>query len=263
MESNNQAISLILSDSTITLACKSWIIFKQFGLDNAYIRHKLCNENFQPWLHHAQYPEWKIEGDENVNIYYEMWCKLTFESIYTEIYDTVSMGLGVRAKGNNVTLDNILSDLPGMLEYITQDMWNELVKLQYPSLYMYQDIENGDIDSDITYCILYGPLSLVNHNESSEVGFAHYDNIMNTLLWQMKCECNTITWHEVNFNNTIVDEENFIHNDSSYHLNSQKMSYYGRLIPHYKRRRGKNKKYSRLEEIFIDYGCKDFIAQLT
>jgi hypothetical protein len=81
-----------------------------------------------------------------------------------ERYD--DLGLGLKSKVR-IPVDDFAEECPGYLELIGEDLFDALHHLGYNSLFTYLDKHN-----ERQFCILYGPLSLINNaDEFCEVGF--------------------------------------------------------------------------------------------
>jgi hypothetical protein len=75
-----------------------------------------------------------------------------------EIKDTKDRGLGVFVRRSGVTLEEIRQVLTGPIAWVEPEEFAKLKKGKYPSLFC------GE-------CILFGPLSLVNHECGSDLRF--------------------------------------------------------------------------------------------
>ena len=88
------------------------------------------------------------------------------------------MGLGLYAN-ENTTIDELSNTLAGFLEFIDESMFQTLEILGYNSLYKFND--NNTAKKKPHWCILFGPLSLVNASTvgtytSAQVGFANVNS---------------------------------------------------------------------------------------
>ena len=174
---------LILSDATIGLECKTWILLNSVALHDDELMQQLHDGKQlwkdehtggslppgNPWYFKQ---EWFISNaktqrqQEN-----EFYCLIGFhvDSIVNSDYFSVAkyqtMGLGLMAKVNS-TVDDIAEEIPGYLEIISEALFETLQILGHNSLYKFKDTDN------IPYwCILYGPLSLVNSKPHIPIGF--------------------------------------------------------------------------------------------
>ena len=83
----------------------------------------------------------------------------TFRNSFFSVVKYPLMGLGIRNK-NRIVVNDFGDEINGYLESIDMD------QLGYNSLFTYVDSRREKL-----YCILYGPLSLCNSDQSRDVGF--------------------------------------------------------------------------------------------
>jgi hypothetical protein len=186
--------ALILCTDNVGLECKTWILMYSIGLckdiflqqiyDGEIMWNPITNEEVPEDSLWYFKPEWFNPTGKNKNK-----RKKEFTSLLSFHADSVvdsdsfrvqrfeGMGLGLMATNDN-TVVNLANDIPGYLEYIPPGLFNALALLGHKSLYQYNDIHNNT-----QYCILYGPLSLVNSKRNIPVGFSNTDPTTNTELY--------------------------------------------------------------------------------
>jgi hypothetical protein len=185
--------SLILSNNTISLECKTWILVS-IALHNDDMRERLFNgdrvwENEETADNENEHSLWYF--NENWYLSYartrhrkkrEFYTVIAFHAenaLSTDFYElssTENMGLGLFATVN-VSVDEIAEQIPGYLEYIDEPLFQTLQILGYNSLYSFRDAESNTR----RFCILYGPLSLVNSRSNIPVGFLQCDPVYHHL----------------------------------------------------------------------------------
>lgn len=207
--------ALILCFDNIGLECKTWILMYSIGLCKNDVLQRLYNgERMWDPLTNEEVPadslwyfkpEWfNPNGKNKHKRKKEFTTLLTFHADSVVNSDTFNvqcfegMGLGLIARHNN-TVVNIANEIPGYLEYIPPALFNALALLGHKSLYKYKDIHNNT-----QYCILYGPLSLVNSKKQIPVGFSNTDPTTNTELYYELVH--TISYGTIDF----VDEQNIL-----------------------------------------------------
>jgi len=90
-------------------------------------------------------------------------------------------GLGLGLKTNvRITFAALSDSVDGFLEFITEELFDQLTMLQYRSLYTY--IDPVGIRQ---FCVLFGPLSLINSSHLSRIGFSNTDDDGEELKWRM------------------------------------------------------------------------------
>ena len=173
---------LIFSNTSISLECKTWTLLN-IALHSDELRTEILEGN-QIWIDENTgggtpppgnlwyfKQEWFISNAKGKKQReHEYWSLIGFhvDSIINSDYFSVvkyqNMGLGLMATVDT-TVDDIAETIPGYLEIINEALFQTLQILGHNSLYKFKDTNN------ITFwCILYGPLSLVN-SKPVPIGF--------------------------------------------------------------------------------------------
>jgi hypothetical protein len=179
---------LILSDSSISVHLKSFVLIDAIGLRDRRLRHRLwIGESFwynvdedvdllNPWRMRG----WYLDLDSPLSISEQklhFWSLLRMHadsclhSPFFEVTEYHGMGLGLRSKVDR-WVEEIAEEIPGYLEFISHALFDALHHFGHKSLYSFKDV-----DGIQHWCILYGPLSLVNSNRNVPVGFLHCDPV--------------------------------------------------------------------------------------
>jgi hypothetical protein len=198
MERFSLAQSNILKHYKVSLECKTWIIVHT-ALKNEITREELLSiEDVDDWAAITSYNnkdndknsiwsfirEWYSPSCEDYAVqrrkYYlllKWFISETLNENHTVKY-TKAMGLGLYAN-ENTTIDELSNTMAGFLEFIDESMFQTLEILGYNSLYKFDD--NNTAKKKPHWCILFGPLSLVNASAvgtytSAQVGFANVNS---------------------------------------------------------------------------------------
>ena len=180
---------------------KSWLIFYKLGLCNTDVRNKLKYEYFCPW-NSADGENWNYlsiygncqagdcssieESERELFSMFDYWKKATLLADEFEVFDTLSMGLGVRvteqASQSAVFFRPLsLHALHGFLEVIPESLFDQLRTIGHQSLYKTYDRSSRKW----VFSILFGPLSLVNSKPDNSIGFSGLDTQLRTLIWRV------------------------------------------------------------------------------
>ena len=125
---------------------------------------------------------------------FEYWKLSTLFADEFEVFDTPSMGLGVRvieqASQSAVFFRPLsLHALHGFLEVIPESLFEELKSLGHKSLYKTYDRSLRKW----VFSILFGPLSLVNSKSNNSIGFSGLDTELRTLMWRVTYSLGMLT----------------------------------------------------------------------
>ena len=188
---------------------KSWLIFYKLGLCNTDVRNKIKYEYFCPWnsgdgenwnylsmYGNCQAGEFSSieERERELFSMFEYWKKTTLFADEFEVFNTPSMGLGVRV----IEQDSqsavffrplALHALHGFLEVIPESLFDELRTLGHQSLYKTYDRSSRKW----VFSILFGPLSLVNSEANNSIGFSGLDTELRTLIWRVTYSLGILT----------------------------------------------------------------------
>jgi len=171
---------------------KSWLIFKKHALEDDLMRSRIA-DGYKPWkfnhpafsfnLMHCSYVMGNglllTEARDEWNCYFERWFMICFRNPFVLIVRTETMGLGIVAK-IPCSFDFMSQKVDGFLEFVTFHQISGLRIANYNSLFNFID-ENGIQH----WCILFGPLSLVNSDETLvHVGLSNYDQLGKELFWE-------------------------------------------------------------------------------
>ena len=181
--------SLILSDPSISLACKTWTLLDCVVIHKMENLIALHNNNEQMWLKETENYVCEITDPKHPFFYNKEWylsemeterervrefaCLLEYhadsvvDSEFFSIGNYDNMGLGLSAKVD-ITVDQLAEEIPGYLEIISEPLFQTLQILGHKSLYKYKDTDNRSVT---LFAILYGPLSLVNSKQGVKIGF--------------------------------------------------------------------------------------------
>lgn len=178
---------LILSDPSISLECKTFLIIEVFGLRDHRLRHRLWSGDgfwydvaeedlLNPWRMRG----WFLRADSPLSLSEQklhfftllrMHADSCLHSPFFEVHEYNGMGLGLRSKVDR-WVEEMAEEIPGYLEFISHALFDTLHLFGHKSLYSFKDVD--DVHH---WCILYGPLSLVNSNRHASVGFLQCDPI--------------------------------------------------------------------------------------
>jgi hypothetical protein len=195
----------LLNTFSVSKFYKSWLIFYRCGLIDVEVRGKIKFEGYMPWNNvdpgNWNYYPWFINqvGDNNNveegkrelrGMFFLYWKRSTLWAEEFEVFDTLSMGLGIRAK---ITSEESLlffrplslHALHGFLEVVPQSLFEELRRIGHNSLYKFYERSLRKW----VFAILFGPLSLVNSRECNGIGFCGKDTELRTLVWEL-----TFSW---------------------------------------------------------------------
>jgi len=189
---------------------KSWVIFKAFGLCDNEMRARILS-GYKPWRLADQFnafsfnPQFnsevsvalsRTEQIEEWKCFMDRWALVTLFSNVFEVINTENMGLGIAAKYpcNSYQLSRVLH---GFLEFMDLATFNRLANYRYNSLYQYRD--EDDVDH---YCVLFGPLSLVN-SANVPTHFSNTDENGRDILWRLCYESYSV--------NEVIFEMNVTH----------------------------------------------------
>ena len=137
---------------------------------------------------------------------FEYWKSSTLFADEFEVFNTPSMGLGVRIieqDSQSVVFFRPLSlhALHGFLEVIPESLFEELNSLGHKSLYKTYDRTSRKW----VFSILFGPLSLVNSKSNNSIGFSGQDSQLRTLIWRLTYSFGVLTSGS-NDSNHVVDK---------------------------------------------------------
>lgn len=196
-----RAERLVVTSQDVSNLCKSWIVFRAFGLCDGFVRARILT-GFKPWRIVDQFncfsfnPQFITANDgqslslterkEQWLCFMDRWCEITLFSPEFEIVDTATMGLGIVAR-HGISVSALAEKLHGFLEFVSIVPFRRLQKNRYNSLYQYRDE-----DDNLLHCVLFGPLSLVNSNLASSVAFYNADAAGSDLCWQVRYESHTV-----------------------------------------------------------------------
>lgn len=172
---------LVFNDRDISNFCKSFVYLKAIAEKDAALRERLAN-GFRPWdlegginATFMFYPDWfdidstnrlsKPNVAREFNKFLGFHTDKTFRNDLFSVERYDDLGLGLKSKVR-IPVDDFAEECPGYLEFIGEDLFDALHHLGYNSLFTYLDKHN-----ERQFCILYGPLSLINADEFCEVGF--------------------------------------------------------------------------------------------
>ena len=194
----------LLNTFSVSKFYKSWLIFYRCGLVDVEVRGKIKFEGYMPWNNvdpgNWNYYPWFInqigdnnnveEGKRELLGMFLYWKRSTLWAEEFEVFDTLSMGLGIRAK---ITSESLLFFRPlslhalhGFLEVVPQSLFEELRRIGHNSLYKFYERSSRKW----VFAILFGPLSLVNSQEERNgIGFCGKDTELRTLVWEL-----TFSW---------------------------------------------------------------------
>lgn len=171
---------------------KSWIVFKACALNDDVMRGRI-ESGFKPWktnhgdfsfdVTHCAYNRDDVDSlkecRDEWNCFMERWYAVCFKNPYFAVVKTESMGLGVVCK-RVCSFELMSQKLDGFLEFVSFPQFSSLRFGSYNSVFNFID-ENGIQH----WCILFGPLALVNSDESKvHVGFSNYDMLGKELFWE-------------------------------------------------------------------------------
>lgn len=192
----------LIRTSFVSKFYKSWLIFYRLGLCNHDVRNKIIHESFCPWKTEEAGNHWNYlkmfgncqagemgdleEGQRELFGMFEFWKKTTLLADEFEVFQTSSMGLGVRvieqASQSSVRFRPLsLYALHGFLEVIPQTLFEELRSFGHSSLYKSYDRNTRKW----IFSILFGPLSLANSESGNSIGFCGMDSQLRTLVWRL------------------------------------------------------------------------------
>lgn len=190
---------LMVLSPDVTNLCKSWIVFRTFGLCDGLVRARILT-GFKPWRldqfncfsFNPQFNFYDVdsalshdEQKEQWMCFMDRWCEVTLFSPHFDVVDTAAMGLGIVVK-HGISVSELAEELHGVLEFVELTFFRQLQLLRYNSLYRYQDE-----DHNMLYCVLFGPLSLVNSNQAAGIGFYNVDVAGLDLSWEMVYQSHT------------------------------------------------------------------------
>ena len=150
------------------------MVFMCHGLLNQENFLRLFDPRFCPWYIINQprdlweYP--RITGDVTLSeqnkwfAYLEMWRQLLFQNNFYYVANNLTFGFGIFSKGleGKNTMKYFGENVPGLMEFVSDQVFEELKAMRYPSLF-----EEGDNKT-----ILYGPLALANDSANSMLFFS-------------------------------------------------------------------------------------------
>jgi len=167
----------LYNDPDISFHLKMWCLFLRNVLYNNVVYSELIGGSLiLPWRCTDYYPIeiiqsfiWKpVYGrcSDELLAYMDFWYEQYFHNPLIEFKQTDTMGIGVFAKHTG-DLSFQSSGLLGLLEYITEEKYNQLLYTEHHwSLYKY----NMSWDT-IAYTIVYGTACLLNDHTNSNVIF--------------------------------------------------------------------------------------------
>jgi hypothetical protein len=201
---------LLLNDNTISLQYKTFILINA-ALHKSSLLDELYN-NDMLWRNE------EIAEEKNTNsLWYfnptwftsnastkhkqmrEFYTLLDFhvkDALSSEYYGlefSEGMGLGLFSRINS-TVDEMAENIPGYLEFIQEALFKTLQLLGHKSLYSFKD--TNDMKQ---YCILYGPLSFVNSDETIPVGFLQCDPVIHEQLLYYEFVYSIHTYRQVTY----------------------------------------------------------------
>lgn len=201
---------------------KSWIVFKTYALCDGFMRARILSGGYKPWriaglispfsFHRqfnaipvAQFP--MVLQEEEWKCFLDRWCSLTLFHDDFEVVDSGNMGLGILVK-RDIEIQELSAQLHGFLEFVDVVTFHSLIASRYNSLYQYEDE-----DGDRFYCVLFGPLSLVNSNQNVSVGFYNTDELGRDLFWKM------------HFCSYLIEETVYVENGDAMHVSHRYNSF--------------------------------------
>jgi len=196
-----------------------------------------------------------------MNAHFDFWFDQFFHNPFIDFKYCEDFGIGAYAKIRG-PLYSFTDHLFGFVEYVTEEVFNHLKEdLKHWSLFKYRDD-----DLEWHYCIIYGTVSLLNHDSFATANFqmlnGEYEAKETTLrvgyYYDLKdihlgeniiCIDNDTLIIAVErlelYLNQAIPEEEFSMNDSLYAcVNLMDKNYYGYRI----------RKYEVNDQLFIDYG---------
>lgn len=160
----------VLNDLTLSFPCRMFALFSLHVLLNSTMFDRLKNARVLPWrCEDNSYSKdviddfkWKQsygEDEESMKAHFDFWYRQVFLNPMVEFRYTSAYGVAGFAKIVG-PLYSFTHQLHGFLEYVDEDTFNRLKELRYWSLFAYHD-------SQIVkhYCILWGTVSLLNHDD--------------------------------------------------------------------------------------------------
>ena len=176
----------------------SWLIFYRLGICNPDVRNKIMHESICPGILEDGEQNWNylrtfdncqagefgsVEEGQRV---FELWKKATLLAEEFEVFNTPSIGLGVRvleqASQSKVFFRPLsLHALHGFLEVIPESLFEELRSFGHSSLYKFYD----GTTRKWVFSILFGPLSIVNSKSGNSIGFCGIDTQLRTMVWRL------------------------------------------------------------------------------
>ena len=88
-------------------------------------------------------------------------------------------------------LKDVSKKLVGFLENITNQQFQALHALRYPSLYSFKYSDEHNTVETTYYFALFGTVALCNYSQDTYVQFRHFDDVGKLLLWKT-----TMTFNE-------------------------------------------------------------------
>ena len=213
---------LIFSDPSISNFCKSWVMIKVQALQDDQLRINLWANGSRNWHFVTKgdvddpfylHDDWflnepgnmlnKDQKEQEFKAFLDHHWNSTMANNWFHVVNHGPLGLGL-ISNENVLLSNMADEIPGYLEYISEELFFHLHTLGYNSLFTYKD------RFDVTHwCILYGPLSLVNASPVVDVGFKCLDTDGRELLYEHTFEFGQEDVH-IDHDISAIDDYSFL-----------------------------------------------------
>ena len=206
---NYEYINEFMFNDHFSLHLKSWFLFKVLYIDFFEVvcgTKPWCdplNPNYDMWQYQSNYGNQPQLDYSEGNIFWiklmDMWYDDCFDHEHIVIkrvsFFENRRDIGVFTKGLK-KLDCLSQKIHGFIEPITKAVYDELKSRDYPSLYATNEIdERTSIPSkQFQGYILYGLLSCINSNQSSQNKFAHRCMVNDCILkWEFEWKSPTLT----------------------------------------------------------------------
>lgn len=235
---NQACIDLLNSDKSITISCKAWLfIYKKVLLDDRFQSFAAQPLDYYPFYDET-YSCW-FELPLEVNLrkkkflkYCEYWfdaCCRSNKIVVRKGLRFSGGGLGVVSK-RKTTLGDFVDEVYGVLEFVTEEMFHDLEKLNCSTLY--KTWEND-------LCLMYGTISLCNNSALLP------DKLWPTLIDRDYVTNEELVLKDVKFLNINVQKtrKQIKHNVTQMHLN-KKMEL---------------KTVEENEQIFVNYSSENYV----
>jgi hypothetical protein len=244
----------VLNDMTISFPCRMFSLFSVHVLLNGTMFDRLKNARVLPWrCDDNSYSndvknnfKWKLsygEDEDTMKAHFDFWYRQIFKNPMVEFRYTDRYGVAGFAKIFG-PLYSFTHQIHGFIEYIDEEAFIRLQELHYWSLFAYSDSHFVK-----HYCILWGTMSLLNHDNFAAGTF----NVLNTEQDDMESGFKL----SYNYDEVVIDHGNFTsildvlslqvervddaflagemedHDDLYARINLQDRNYYGLRLHHF------------------------------